>query len=102
MEHQLVVYAQSKNVDLATLNDTQRAELKESMIADQYPGKVNDDNIFLEHSYSVTSYFPGLKQEPKFLYDSMSGASSPEKLAQSSVLVSGGYDPCKYKVELVI
>ena len=50
MEHQLVVYAQSKNMDLATLNDTQRAELKDSMIADQYPGKVNDDNIFLEHS----------------------------------------------------
>ena len=99
MEHQLVEYAQSKNVDLAILNDTQRAELKESMIADQYPGECNNYDLFFPYrSLSVDSSFSGLKQEPKFLYDSMSGASSPEKLAQSSVLVSGGYDPCQYKV----
>ena len=47
MEHQLVVYAQSKNLDLAALNATQRAELKESMIADQYPGECSNDNSFL-------------------------------------------------------
>ena len=49
MEHQLVVYAQSKNMDLATLNDTQRAELKESMIADQYPGESKDIISFLNN-----------------------------------------------------
>ena len=39
LEHQLSVYAQSKNLDLGSLNDTQRAALKEEMIAEQYPGK---------------------------------------------------------------
>ena len=55
MEHQLVVYAQSKNMDLVTLNDTQRAELKESMIADQYPGECNNYDFF--NSLSVINHY---------------------------------------------
>ena len=42
--------------------------------------------------------FQGLDKDPKFLADSMSATTSPEKAAEASVLVSGGFDPCQYEV----
>ena len=44
----------------------------------------------------------GLDKDPKFLADSMSATTSPEKAAEASVLVSGGFDPCQYEVEILV
>ena len=37
----------------------------------------------------------GLEKSPKFMYDSMAAAVSPELTAESSVMVNGGFDPCQ-------
>ena len=39
----------------------------------------------------------GLDKDPKFISDSMSAVTPPEKAAESAVLVSGGFDPCQYQ-----
>ena len=44
--------------------------------------------------------FEGLDKDPKFLADSMSATTSPEKAAEANVLVSGGFDPCQYEVKV--
>ena len=41
---------------------------------------------------------PGLDKDPKFISDSMSAVTPPEKAAEAAVLVSGGFDPCQYEV----
>ena len=37
----------------------------------------------------------GLDTSPKYMYDSMSAAISPDLTAESSVMVNGGFDPCQ-------
>ena len=40
----------------------------------------------------------GLNKSPKVLVDTMLPNISPELVAGSSVLIDGGYNPCKYGV----
>ena len=53
-----------------------------------------------QHGHLRIHIFIGLDKDPKFLADSMSATTSPEKAAEASVLVSGGFDPCQYEVEI--
>ena len=56
--------------------------------------------ISIYNRYLETNVSTGLDKDPKFISDSMSTSTPPEKAAESAVLVSGGFDPCQYQVIL--
>ena len=97
-EYQFNEYVKSKGKDPYNITATEKADLKANMTGDLYPGKNISANWKSLNVTQIINSSQGLDKDPKFLADSMSATTSPEKAAEASVLVSGGFDPCQYEV----
>ena len=75
-EHQFSEFVRAKGLNLDSISEEQRSDLRSDMSNDLYPG---------------------LGQSPEFIVDALTWPN-PEAGIESKILVHGGFDPCVFQV----
>ena len=96
MQDQFNEYIKSKGKEPDEITAEEKAELEAKMAGDLFPGQLSITTIILISTNIYSKLLQGLDKDPGLLANLMT-AANPDKAAEADVLVSGGFDPCKYE-----